>query len=150
MRESRITAALIAGIFVIYAVGACRTIYVGDSGELTAAAAVLGIPHPSGYPLYVLLGKLFLSVFSLGSVPFRMSIFSAVCAAMACGLLYRIVREMSMPRRAGILAALVLAFHSYWRGQCERGTANAVFVCAATLCAFRGFAIGGSDAAAAF
>ena len=46
------------GLFVIYALGACRTIYVGDSGELVTAVYVLGIPHPSGYPLYALLGKI--------------------------------------------------------------------------------------------
>jgi hypothetical protein len=44
-------------VFVVYALGACRTIYVGDSGELVTAVAVLGIPHPSGYPLYVLLAS---------------------------------------------------------------------------------------------
>jgi hypothetical protein len=50
--------AVAAVVFAIHARGAAPTIYVGDSGELVAAAATLGIPHPSGYPLYVLLGKL--------------------------------------------------------------------------------------------
>jgi hypothetical protein len=44
--------------FAVYAYGSCRTIYVGDSGELVTAVHGLGIPHPTGYPLYVLLGKL--------------------------------------------------------------------------------------------
>ena len=43
-------AGVILGLFAVYVAGACRTIYVGDSGELVAAAATLGIPHPSGYP----------------------------------------------------------------------------------------------------
>src|SRR6185503_1451947 len=75
-----IALALSAGVFVVYALGACRTIYVGDSGELTTAVAVLGIPHPSGYPLYVLLGKLWTLLVPVGSIAFRMSLFSAFCA----------------------------------------------------------------------
>ena len=56
-RDSRKIHALILGLslFLIYAWGASRTIYVGDSGELVAAVHTLGIPHPSSYPLYVLL-----------------------------------------------------------------------------------------------
>ena len=75
------SAALGVGVFVLYAVGACRTIYVGDSGELVAAVYTLGIPHPSGYPLYVLLGKLWTLAVPIGSIAFRMSLFSAACAA---------------------------------------------------------------------
>ena len=53
-----IATGLAVAFLAVYAAGACRTIYVGDSGELVAAVATLGIPHPPGYPLYVLLGKL--------------------------------------------------------------------------------------------
>ncbi|MFH0795188.1 MAG: DUF2723 domain-containing protein, partial [bacterium] len=37
----------------------CPTIYWGDGIELTAVAHVLGTPHPTGYPLFTLLAKLF-------------------------------------------------------------------------------------------
>ena len=72
---------LLLALFAIYALGACRTIYVGDSGELVTAVYLLGIPHPTGYPLYVLLGKLWTIVVPLGSIAFRMSLFSSACAA---------------------------------------------------------------------
>jgi uncharacterized membrane protein len=36
-----------------------RTVVDIDSGELVAAAHVQGIPHPTGYPLWLLLGRLF-------------------------------------------------------------------------------------------
>ena len=51
------SAALAAALFVVYAIGASRTVYVGDSGELATAVHVLGIPHPSGYPLVRPLGS---------------------------------------------------------------------------------------------
>src|SRR4030042_1405501 len=50
---------LIIIALIVYLSTICPTVYPGDSGELTVAAYSLGIPHPSGYPLYALLGKLF-------------------------------------------------------------------------------------------
>ena len=73
-----LAAAALAGIvFAVYAAGACHTIYVGDSGDLVTAVYVLGIPHPTGYPLYVLLGKLWSVLIPVGTVAWRMSLFSA-------------------------------------------------------------------------
>ena len=56
-RRAVAAAAVALAVFFVYAAGACPTIFVGDSGELVTAVHVLGIPHPTGYPLYVLLGK---------------------------------------------------------------------------------------------
>ena len=104
-----------AVLFSIYAAGACRTIYVGDSGDLVAAVATLGIPHPSGYPLYVLLGKLWITLLPIGSVAFRMSLFSAFFGALACGLFYAMARRQGLSAAAGLLGALCLAFApSFW------------------------------------
>ncbi|MEE9198573.1 MAG: DUF2723 domain-containing protein, partial [Dehalococcoidia bacterium] len=41
-----------------------------DSGELAAAVRTLGVPHPPGYPTYVLLGRLF-AFLPFGEVAFR-------------------------------------------------------------------------------
>ncbi len=63
--------------------------YVGraDTFEFQVVAPRLGIAHPSGYPLYILLGKLF-SLLPLGSVAWRVNLSSAACAALAAGLLF--------------------------------------------------------------
>ena len=66
-RADREAAGLTLGLFTVYALGACRTIYVGDSGELVTAVYLLGIPHPSGYPVYCLLGKLWTLLATWGS-----------------------------------------------------------------------------------
>ena len=97
-------------LFAVYAAGACRTIYVGDSGELVAAVGVLGIPHPSGYPLYVLLGHLWTLLVPLGSIAYRMSLFSAVCAAGACAVLHHLCRRLGLRLPVAAAAALLLAF----------------------------------------
>jgi hypothetical protein len=57
-----------------------------DGGELAAAASLLGIPHPPGYPTYVLLAHLF-TLLPLGDVATRTNLFSAVCAAATAALL---------------------------------------------------------------
>jgi len=101
--------------FVLYAAGASQTIYVGDSGELVTAAATLGIPHPSGYPLYVLLGWLWIHLAAVGSAAFRMSLFSAACAAGAVAGMHLLVRRSTGSRVAGLFAAGLLAVGpSFW------------------------------------
>ena len=111
-----LAAAALAGVvFLVYAAGACPTIYVGDSGDLVTAVHVLGIAHPTGYPLYVLLGKLWSVLLPAGTVAWRMSLFSAVCAAGACGALYRLCRSLALHPIAAAFSALVVAFSpSFW------------------------------------
>ncbi|GMU66196.1 MAG: hypothetical protein AMXMBFR36_24700 [Acidobacteriota bacterium] len=131
---------LALGAFVLYAIGACPTIYVGDSGELVAAVHTLGIPHPSGYPLYVLLGKLWTVLLPLGSVAYRMSLFSAVCAAAAVALLFLAARALGVARSAAVAAGVLFAASpSFWaEANVQRVYAlNALFVALATLLATR-------------
>ena len=132
-------ALLAAAVFVVYTLGACTTIYVGDSGELVAAVYVLGIPHPSGYPLYVLLGKLWTLLVPLGSIAYRMSLFSAACGAATVGILHALCRRAGLGEVASTTAALLLAFApSFWaEANIQRAyTLNALFVMIATALAF--------------
>ena len=55
-----------------------------DGGELITAAVTLGVPHPPGYPLYVLAGKV-ISYLPVGSIAYRFNLFSAVTVALAAG-----------------------------------------------------------------
>ena len=57
-----------------------------DSGELVTAMLVLGIPHPTGYPLYMLLGKLF-TFLPFGEPAWRVDLMSACFAALAVALI---------------------------------------------------------------
>ncbi|MGE5413599.1 MAG: protein O-mannosyl-transferase family, partial [Syntrophomonadaceae bacterium] len=84
-RRELLAAAGVAALpLAVYVAGACRTVYVGDSGDLATAVAVLGIPHPSGYPLYVLAGRAWVATLSFLPLPWSLSLFSAACAAAAC------------------------------------------------------------------
>ncbi len=126
--------------FAVYAAGACRTAYVGDSGDLLTAIAVLGIPHPSGYPLYVLLAKLWSAVFFFLPLPWSVSLFSAACAAAAAAVLYRAARASGAGSLASAGGAWLLAFGpSYWaEANIQRVYAlNALFLALALLLALR-------------
>jgi hypothetical protein len=78
---------LIALILITYLFTLCPTVYLGDSGELSAAAFCLGVPHGSGYPLYVLVGKGF-CLLPFGDVGFRMNLMSAVFGVLSVWAVY--------------------------------------------------------------
>lgn len=81
-------APFLAGAFAVavYATTAAPGAWWGDGLELTAAAKVLGIPHPPGYPLYTLLGHLLLTAVS-GIDPGRaMTLFSALMCGVSAAL----------------------------------------------------------------
>jgi tetratricopeptide (TPR) repeat protein len=131
--------AVAAFAFAVYAWGASRTIYVGDSGELVAAVYVLGVPHPSGYPLYVLLGKLWTILVPVGSIAFRMSLFSAACGAVAAGLVYGLCRKAALHAPPAAAGALAFAFAPSVWGEANVQRVymlNALFVAAVTALAF--------------
>lgn len=60
----------------------------GDAPELAAGAWVLGVPHPTGYVLYLLSTHIF-QWLPLGTVMFRSHLLSAILMATVCLLLYR-------------------------------------------------------------
>ena len=94
---------------LVYLHTTCPTVYLGDSGELTAAAFSLGIPHNSGYPLYALIGKLFCMV-PLGPVGFRMNLMSSLFAALTVWLVYSLILKITSSKLSALSGALSLAF----------------------------------------
>ncbi len=52
-----------------------------DSGDLATAVAVGGVPHPPGYPTYLVLGEVF-RLLPFGDIAYRLNLLSAICAAL--------------------------------------------------------------------
>ena len=96
-------------VFSVYLCTTAPVVYVGDSGEFTAAAFSLGIPHNSGYPLYSLLGKIFCMI-PFGNVGFRMNLMSAFFAALTILLIYNIIKKFTRNILCSLTAACFLAF----------------------------------------
>jgi len=103
-------------VFLAYLFTSAPGLGLIDSGELTAVTHSLGIAHPTGYPLYTLIGRLF-SLMPFGDVARRMVIFSNLCMAIACGFLLWTAAEIlrkcfrfSVLQSALLAGAAVLAF----------------------------------------
>lgn len=98
----------------LYFLTAARDIVVGDTPELITAAAALGVAHPPGYPLFTMLGHFF-SLIPVGSIPFRVNLFSVVCDSIAAGVVYLITQRLTKSHRAGGVSALLLAVNPiFW------------------------------------
>ncbi|MGQ9707838.1 MAG: glycosyltransferase family 117 protein [bacterium] len=95
MTDTRVLIAAVCCLilFVIYL--STRTPAVGliDSGEIAAGCYLLNILHPTGYPLYTIIGRLF-SLLPLGTVVNRLTFLSAVFSLGAIGVFIRICRQM--------------------------------------------------------
>jgi hypothetical protein len=117
------------------------TVGAHDTFEFQALSYELGIPHPTGYPLYILLGKLFTLV-PLGNIAFRVNLSSALFAAAAVALLYATLTRLTTLRSVSALAALGFAFSSsFWSQaiEAEVYALNALFVSAICYLLLRGF-----------
>jgi hypothetical protein len=85
-----------------------------DTLEFQVVAAKLGVAHPTGYPLYVLLGKLF-TWLPMNNVAWRVNLASAVFAAAAVVVLHGIVRRLTDRPLLSFLSVLAFAFSStFW------------------------------------
>jgi len=89
----------------------------GDAGELQFMPYILGLPHPTGYPLQVLLGKLWVTLVPIGSVAYRMNVLSAFAGALAVGFIYGAIRFATASPLAAFSAALLLGLSDIFWGQ---------------------------------
>src|SRR2546423_7214912 len=84
-----------------------------DSGEFLAAIHSLGVPHPPGTPLYVLLGKVWGIVFgSVFGFARAINLLSAVSTAFGCGILTSLFAKWTEDGLAGIAAGLTAGLMS--------------------------------------
>src|SRR5919106_4320871 len=105
------------GALAVYARTLCPTIFTSGAGENVTAVVTLGVPHPPGFPLFCILGKIFTYLIPFGNVAFRVNFFSAMCGAAAAGMLYVLCRTLLGPSRrfAAAAAALLFAFsQTFW------------------------------------
>lgn len=107
---------IVALSLTLYLPDVARWVGRADTFEFQVVAPRLGIAHPSGYPLYILVGKLF-SLLPFSTVAWRVNLSSAVCSALAAGFLYLAledwrVEESSQAERAlwSLIPPLTLAF----------------------------------------
>jgi len=99
--------------FGAYLLTAAPTVYNLDSAELSTAAHTGGILRATGYPLYLMLGRLW-SRLPLGDVGWRMNLLSAVCGALTIFLAHRLLRRLGVGPWASAGALGLLAAGRYF------------------------------------
>src|SRR3954468_12854124 len=86
-----------------------------DTSEYIAAAYTLGLPHPPGNPLFVLLGRVFSILPIASSVAVRINILAAICSAVSASMWFLVTERVLvgwLPSRwqrvlGGVLAVLI-------------------------------------------
>ena len=89
--------AAIAGlaVFALYVITLAPTTAMWDTSEYITAAYTLGLPHPPGNPLFVLMGRVatLLPVNAAG-IAARINLFAALCSATAAAMWFLITEHV--------------------------------------------------------
>lgn len=116
---------LIAGI--LYLKTACPTVEFIDSGELAVNCFLMGVPHPTGYPLYMFLGKTAVMLFP-GEIIFRCNLLSLIVTSLSAGVLFSIIKTINAKsyfiNPAASSISLFIALSPVWWSQ---ATSNEVY-----------------------
>jgi tetratricopeptide (TPR) repeat protein len=110
----------------IYLFTLCPTIYWEDSAAFSAVHVLLGIPHSPGFPIYVLLGRLFL-LFPIANSALLSNLMSAFWGSLSLVVLFLLISSLKrndedklIPHNlifllSSIIGVLFLAFtSSFW------------------------------------
>lgn len=116
----------------VYLLTLCPTIYWGDCGEMASAAYTLGITHPTGYPVWTMVAKLWTLIFPFGTIIWRLNVLSAIFGSLAVVALYGVGRELKIPRPIAFCFAAMFGFtHTFWQQClfCETYSLTAGYTC---------------------
>ena len=110
---------LLAGIslflltFLVYLKTLAPGVYGFDSAELATGVFSQGVVHPPGYPLYLLIGKLF-TFLPFRDVAYRLNLMSAVFASVTVLVLYWTIENIIQNRFAAWCSAFLFAVSNYF------------------------------------
>lgn len=90
--KSKVFFALLSFVvsFVVYVLTLAPTVSFIDSGELATVCIKLGVAHPTGYPLFTILGNLF-SKIPIGEEIYRLNLMSAVLSSLGVLIFFNLL-----------------------------------------------------------
>src|SRR5215212_4713566 len=102
-------------VFVLYAITLSPSTAMWDTSEYIAAAYTLGLPHPPGNPLFVLIGRVFSLLPIAPNVAMRINVLAAVTSALSAGFWFLVTERVLVAWFAerwqriagGVLAAVI-------------------------------------------
>lgn len=108
--QDGVIAGVVAGVsFAFYLPTLSPSVVAGDGGELQMLSRVLGISHPTGYPLFMLLAWLFGHLPLGGDWAYRITLFGTLATATAAGMTYLTARELGAGKVPAFIGALLAA-----------------------------------------
>lgn len=78
---------------IIYILTLEPSVYWIDSGNFLSAVYKLSIPYPTGFPLYILLAKIF-SFLPIKEFAWRVNFFSAFCSAITAVVIFYLIKQL--------------------------------------------------------
>jgi 4-amino-4-deoxy-L-arabinose transferase-like glycosyltransferase len=123
--------ALVTGVLALIIYGRTVTpgLLPGDSGEFQTLTYLLGNTHPTGYPVYLALARLF-AFLPLGELAYRVNLFSAVMGAITVAGVYLCGRVLTGFRAIALAVAIAFTVSATFWSQAliaEIYTAGAAF-----------------------
>lgn len=113
MDAKKLSFIILGATFLLYLVTLNPGVFWGDAGELASTANVLGVPHPTGYPLYMVVGKL--AILKPGSAILNLNVLNAFIGAVTVLVLFNIIHILTKNNFASSVGALSFAFsNTFW------------------------------------
>ncbi|NOG63614.1 MAG: DUF2723 domain-containing protein [Chloroflexi bacterium] len=103
----------------------------GDAGEMQYAGPILALTHPTGHPLYVLMGYVWSKIIPIGTVAWRMNLLAAVSGAFSCAIVTAFVYRLHESRLVAVIAGLTLGLGAtFWQQAviADKYAFNTIFV----------------------
>ncbi|HEY8545135.1 MAG TPA: DUF2723 domain-containing protein [Acidimicrobiales bacterium] len=122
--------------------------YSGDTAKWQFIGVVGGVPHATGYPLYVALDQVWVRLVPFGSIAWRVNLLSAVLGAATVAVLYVVLRQLGLRREVALATTLVFAFSQTFWSQAvvaEVYTLHLLFLVSVTACLAH-WRLGGANA----
>lgn len=121
--------------------------FSGDVAKWQYMSVTGGIPHASGYPLWVGMIQAWGNLIPMGTPASRTSLLSAVIGAAAVAVLFRLLRTLGVRRSVAAATALTFAVSpTFWAqaSVAEVYTLHILFMASVTACLAR-WRLGGSN-----
>ncbi len=135
-----IPGALALASFALYLCTLAPDVVDADGGEFQFAAWNFGFVHPTGYPLFLMLGGAFQHLVPIGNPAFRLNLFNAFIAAFVVAIVYLVALELARHRVASIIAAAAFGLtRTFWydASAAETYALNAFFIALLLYLAWR-------------
>src|SRR3954466_2775499 len=81
-------------VLVLYVVTLSPSTAMWDTSEYIAAAYTLGLPHPPGNPLFVLIGRVFSVLPIAPNIAMRINLLAAICSAGSAAMWFLITERI--------------------------------------------------------